>query len=87
MRNLCLNRVMFSLNVVFEDFALRSLDVLPLIWPVLESFCRFEVRVHFKNIFFFFFFFLIFRISDKYIQLFRNKKNKHNTLFPPSCSE
>ena len=55
MRNLCLNRVMFSSNVVFEDFVLRSLDASSLIEPVLESFCRFEVRVHFKNIFFFFF--------------------------------
>ena len=55
MRNLCLNRVMFSSNVVFEDFVLRSLDASPLIEPVLESFCRFEVSVHFKNRFFFFF--------------------------------
>ena len=44
---------MFSSNVVFEDFVLRSLDASPLIEPVLESFCRFEVRVHIKNIFFF----------------------------------
>ena len=55
MRNLCLNRVMFSSNVKFEDFVLRSLDTTPLIEPVLESFCRFEVRVHFTKIFFFFF--------------------------------
>ena len=53
MSNLCLNRVMFSSNVVFEDFVLRSLDASPLLKPVLESFCRFEVRVHFKNRFFF----------------------------------
>ena len=54
LRNLCLNRVIFSSNVVFEDFVLRSLDASPLIEPVLESFCRFEVRAHFKNKFFFF---------------------------------
>ena len=29
--NLCLNRVMFSSNVVFEDFVLRSLEASPLI--------------------------------------------------------
>ena len=31
LRNLCLNRVTFSSNVVFEDFILRSLDASPLI--------------------------------------------------------
>ena len=40
---------MFSSNVVFEDFVLRSLKASPLIEPVLESFCRFEVRAHVKN--------------------------------------
>ena len=59
LRNLCLNRVIFSSNVVFEDFLLRSLHASPLIEPVLESFCRFEVCVHFKNRFFFFFIFRI----------------------------
>ena len=45
---------MFSTNVVFEDFVQRSLEASPLIKPVLESFCRFEVRVHIKNRFIFF---------------------------------
>ena len=45
---------MFSSNIVFEDFVLRSLEASPLIRPVLESFCRFEVRVHIRNKSFFF---------------------------------
>ena len=40
---------MFSSNVVDEDFVLRSLKASPLIKPVLESFCRFEVRAHVNN--------------------------------------
>ena len=44
---------MFSSNVVFEEFVLRSLKASPLIKPVLESFCRFEVRSHVKNRFLF----------------------------------
>ena len=44
---------MLSSNVVFEDFVLRSLKASLLIEPVLESFCRFEVRVHVKNRLFF----------------------------------
>ena len=50
---LLLNRVMFSSNVVFEEFVLRSLKASPLIKPVLESFFWFEVRAHVKNRFFF----------------------------------
>ena len=42
---------MFSSNVVFEDFVLRSVKVSPLIEPVLESFCRFEVRAHAEGLF------------------------------------
>ena len=45
---------MFSSNVVFEDFVVRSLKASPLIEPVLESFYRFEVRAHVKNRFNFF---------------------------------
>ena len=50
---LLLNRVMFSSNVVFEEFVLRSLKASPLRKPVLESFLWFEVRAHVKNRFFF----------------------------------
>ena len=49
---------MFSSNVAFEDFVLKSLKALPLIEPVLEGFCRFDVQAHVKNRFYFF---LIFR--------------------------
>ena len=34
---------MFSSNVVFEEFVLRSLKVSPLIKPLLENICLFEV--------------------------------------------
>ena len=52
--NLCLNKVIFSPNVVFEEFFLRGLKTSPLIRSVLESFCRFEVRAHAKKELFFF---------------------------------
>ena len=44
---------MFSSNVVYKEFALRSLMASPLVKPVLESFRQFEVRAHVKNRFFF----------------------------------
>ena len=44
---------MFSSNIVLADFVLRSRKASPSIEPVLESFCRFEVRAHVKNRFFF----------------------------------
>ena len=78
MRNLCLNRVMFSSNVVFENFVLRSLDASPLIEPVLESFCRFEVSVHFKNRFFFFF--NLSHLREVYSVVSKQEKQAHSSF-------
>ena len=78
MHNLCLNRVMFSSNVVFEDLVLRSLDASPLIEPVLESFCQFKVRVHFKDRFVFFFY--LSHLREVYSVVLEQEEQAHSSF-------